>query len=164
MYHTKSQKQRQKRYCTSDTNDTITLGTRHPKMRWVQPMEKGQRAPHLARCRRAEIGREARHCLLRQWRAGQKTAPLAVQIQLAVCAQSVISAVHVSPSPSPTRQLSLSAVILVTPQDGGFRTHVCVQMLHVHDAYPQLRARACVATSVSARPRQCTLPSPYVLE
>ena len=35
-------------------------------------MEKGRRAPHLARCRRAVISiRQARHCRLRQWRAGQ---------------------------------------------------------------------------------------------
>ena len=46
-------------------------GTRHQKICWVQPTEKGQRAPHLARCRRALISVQARHCLLRQWRAGQ---------------------------------------------------------------------------------------------
>ena len=71
-----NQKQRRKPVIKgrSDTNDNITQGTRHQKMCWVQPMEKGRRAPHLARCRRAVVVAQARHCLLRQWRAGQVVA------------------------------------------------------------------------------------------
>jgi len=110
-------------------------------------MEKGQRAPHLARCRRAVVCGQARNCLSRQWHAGQVVGPPGV------------------------RQFEIPGHTIITPSGRGRpRARVPGPRTSTHTWTCPCRISAAARAHVwrhhtlRTPPHPCTLPFPYVPE